>query len=52
MKLYQDVKEERPVSPTSLPGWMVEFGEFIIIVCIFITFIVKVLIYGKDPFNR
>lgn len=36
----------------TLPGWLIEFMEFVAIMFMFITYIVKFIIYGKDPLNR
>jgi hypothetical protein len=36
----------------NLPGWVIELGEFIIILCIFVTYVVNVIINGKDTTYR
>ena len=32
-------------------SWIVEFGEFIIILCVFISFTIKLIYNGKDTTN-
>lgn len=36
----------------TLPGWMIEFVEFVVILCIFIAYSFKTLFNGKDATNR
>jgi hypothetical protein len=36
----------------TLPNWVIEFGEFIIILCIFISYSIKLIYNGKDTTYR
>ena len=33
------------------PGWIIEFVEFIVILCVFIAFTIKLIYDGKDKTN-
>ena len=36
----------------TLPGWLIEFVEFLLLLCVFISYSVKLIYNGKDTTNR